>query len=61
MSGLPQGPFYVEEMKAPTGYTNIGLPNFTFTIDSAIDANTKLATVTYAKTPRHRRQPSITI
>lgn len=51
MSGLPQGTYYVEEIKAPTGYTNIGLPNFTFTIDSAIDANTKLATVTYAKTP----------
>lgn len=49
MSGLPAGTYYVEEIKAPTGYTNIGLPNFTFTIASAIDANTKAATVTYTK------------
>ena len=49
MSGLPKGTYYVEEIKAPTGYTNIGLPNFTFTIDSTIDAATKAATVTYAK------------
>lgn len=49
MSGLPKGTYYVEEIKAPTGYTNIGLPNFTFTIDSVIDTNTKAATVTYTK------------
>lgn len=49
MSGLSKGTYYVEEIKAPTGYTNIGLPNFTFTIDSTIDAATKAATVTYAK------------
>lgn len=49
MSGLPKGTYYVEEIKAPTGYTNIGLPNFTFTIDSVIDTNTKAAIVTYTK------------
>lgn len=49
MSGLPKGTYYVEEIKAPTGYTNIGLPNFTFTIGSTIDAGTKAATVTYTK------------
>lgn len=49
MSGLPEGTYYVEEIKAPTGYTNIGLPNFTFTISSSIDTNTKAATVTYTK------------
>lgn len=49
MSGLPKGTYYVEEIKAPTGYTNIGLPNFTFTIDSVIDTNTKPAIVTYTK------------
>lgn len=49
MSGLPKGTYYVEEIKAPTGYTNIGLPNFTFTIGSTIDAVTKAAAVTYTK------------
>ena len=50
MSGLPEGTYYVEEIKAPTGYTNISLPNFTFTIDSTIDTKTNVATVTYTKT-----------
>lgn len=39
MSGLPKGTYYVEEIKAPTGYTNIGLPNFEFTISADFDAN----------------------
>lgn len=50
MSGLPAGTYYVEEIEAPTGYTNISLPNFTFTIDSTIDTKTNVATVTYTKT-----------
>lgn len=50
MSGLPTGKYHVYEIKAPTGYTNISLPNFTFTIDSTIDTKTNVATVTYAKT-----------
>lgn len=50
MSGLPAGNYRVYEIKAPTGYTNIGLPNFTFTIGSTIDTATNAATVTYAKT-----------
>lgn len=49
MSGLPAGTYHVYEIKAPTGYTNIGLPDFTFTIGSTIDAVTKAATVTYTK------------
>lgn len=39
MSGLPKGTYYVEEIKAPTGYTNIGLPNFEFTISAVFDAD----------------------
>lgn len=39
MSGLPKGTYYVEEIKAPTGYTNIGLPNFEFTISADFDAD----------------------
>lgn len=50
MSGLPTGKYHVYEIKAPTGYTNISLPNFTFTIDSTIDTKTNVATVTYTKT-----------
>lgn len=46
MSGLPAGKYHVYEIKAPTGYTNIGLPDFTFTIGT----DTKGATVTYTKT-----------
>lgn len=49
MKGLPAGTYHVYEIKAPTGYTNIGLPNFTFTIDSTIDDVTKAAIVTYTK------------
>lgn len=46
MSGLPAGKYHVYEIKAPTGYTNIGLPDFTFTIGT----DTEGATVTYTKT-----------
>ena len=49
MRGLPAGQYHVYEIKAPANYTSIGLPNFTFTIDSAIDTNTNVATVTYTK------------
>lgn len=49
MKGLPAGTYHVYEIKAPDGYTSIGLPDFTFTIGSTIDAVTKAATVTYTK------------
>ena len=49
MSGLPAGTYHVYEIKAPDGYTSIGLPDFTFTIGSTIDDGTKAATVTYTK------------
>lgn len=50
MKGLPTGTYRVYEIKAPTGYTNIGLPNFTFTIGSDIDPSSNIAKVTYTKT-----------
>lgn len=49
MKGLPAGTYHVYEIKAPTGYTSIGLPDFTFTIGSTIDDGTKAAIVTYTK------------
>lgn len=49
MKGLPAGTYHVYEIKAPDGYTSIGLPDFTFTIGSTIDDGTKAATVTYTK------------
>lgn len=49
MSGLPAGTYHVYEIKAPTGYTNIGLPDFTFTIGSDIDPSSNIAKVTYTK------------
>lgn len=49
MKGLPAGTYHVYEIKAPDGYTSIGLPDFTFTIGSTIDAVTKAAAVTYTK------------
>lgn len=49
MKGLPAGTYHVYEIKAPDGYTSIGLPDFTFTIGSTIDDGTKAAAVTYTK------------
>lgn len=49
MKGLPAGTYHVYEIKAPDGYTSIGLPDFTFTIGSTINDGTKAATVTYTK------------
>lgn len=49
MKGLPAGTYHVYEIKAPDGYTSIGLPDFTFTIGSTIDEGTKAAIVTYTK------------
>lgn len=49
MKGLPAGTYHVYEIKAPDGYTSIGLPDFTFTIGSSIDDGTKAAIVTYTK------------
>lgn len=52
MSGLPEGTYYVEEIKAPTGYTNIGLPNFEFTISADFDADgITVKKLEYKKTP----------
>ena len=50
MSGLPAGKYHVYEIKAPSEYTNIDLPDFIFTIGSNIAADTKVATVTHTKT-----------
>lgn len=49
MSGLPAGEYHVYEIKAPTGYTNIGLPDFKFTINAAFSGTPESATVTYTK------------
>lgn len=49
MKGLPAGTYHVYEIKAPDGYTSIGLPDFTFTIGSTIDDGTKAAIVIYTK------------
>lgn len=52
MSGLPEGTYYVEEIKAPTGYTNIGLPNFEFTISADFDTDgITVKKLEYKKTP----------
>lgn len=51
MSGLPEGTYYVEEIKAPTGYTNIGLPSFEFTISADLDTDGKtVVNLKYEKT-----------
>lgn len=51
MSGLPEGTYYVEEIKAPTGYTNIGLPSFEFTISVDLDTDGKtVVNLKYEKT-----------
>ena len=49
MSGLPAGEYHVYEIKAPTGYTNIGLPDFKFTISATFSGTSELATVSYTK------------
>lgn len=51
MKGLPAGQYHVYEIKAPTGYTNIGLPDFKFTISPNFDeAGTTVTSVAYEKT-----------
>lgn len=51
MSGLPAGEYHVYEIKAPDGYTSIGLPDFKFTITSTFDtAGTTVTSVAYEKT-----------
>lgn len=51
MSGLPEGTYYVEEIKAATGYTNIGLPNFEFKISADLDTDGKtVVNLKYEKT-----------
>lgn len=51
MSGLPAGEYHVYEIKAPNGYTSIGLPDFKFTITPTFDtAGTTVTSVAYEKT-----------
>lgn len=51
MSGLPAGEYHVYEIKAPDGYTSIGLPDFKFTITPTFDtAGTTVTSVAYEKT-----------
>lgn len=51
MSGLPAGEYHVYEIKAPDGYTSIGLPDFKFTITPMFDtAGTTVTSVAYEKT-----------
>lgn len=49
MTGLPAGQYHVYEIKAPAGYTSIGLPDFKFTINAAFSGTPESATVTYTK------------
>lgn len=49
MSGLPAGTYHVYEIKAPTGYTNIDLPDFTFAIGATFSGTPETATVSYSK------------
>lgn len=49
MSGLSAGEYHVYEIKAPTGYTNIGLPDFKFTISATFSGTPESATVSYTK------------
>lgn len=52
MKGLPAGTYHVYEIKAPTGYTNIGLPNFEFTISADFDTDgITVKKLEYKKTP----------
>lgn len=51
MSGLPAGEYHVYEIKAPDGYTSIGLPDFKFTITPQFDdTGTKVTSVAYKQT-----------
>lgn len=51
MSGLPAGEYHVYEIKAPAGYTSIGLPDFKFTITPTFDgAGTAVTSVAYKQT-----------
>lgn len=51
MKGLPAGTYHVYEIKAPDGYTSIGLPDFKFTITPEFDgAGTKVTSVAYEQT-----------
>ena len=49
MKGLPAGSYHVYEIKAPTGYTSIGLPDFKFTISATFSGAPESATVSYTK------------
>lgn len=49
MKGLPAGTYHVYEIKAPTGYTNIGLPDFTFAIGATFSGTPETAIVSYSK------------
>lgn len=51
MKGLPAGTYHVYEIKAPDGYTSIGLPDFKFIITPTFDtAGTTVTSVAYEKT-----------
>ena len=51
MSGLPAGEYRVYEIKAPDGYTSIGLPDFKFTINRTFNTDgVTVKTVEYKKT-----------
>lgn len=51
MKGLPAGTYHVYEIKAPDGYTSIGLPDFKFTITPMFDgAGTAVTSVAYKQT-----------
>lgn len=49
MKGLPAGTYHVYEIKAPDGYTSIGLPDFKFTIGATYSGTPESATVSYTK------------
>lgn len=49
MTGLPAGIYHVYEIKAPAGYTSIGLPDFKFTIGATFSGTPESATVSYTK------------
>lgn len=49
MTGLPAGQYHVYEIKAPAGYTSIGLPDFKFTIGATFSGTPESATVSYTK------------